>query len=328
VSKEPPPSPGTYQANEPQPKGSPTVTTPCTHLRAWALHFAARGWHVFPVSPGAKKPPVIDRWETRASTNPDHIHTWWQQVPYSIGIATGPSGLVVIDLDTTKHTEPAHDHWASRGITTGVGVLRTLAHQHGHTITPTYAISTPSGGWHLYYTTPSDTKLRNTCSVIGWKIDTRAHGGYVIAPGSPVPPGGYELFDDRDPAPLPTWLHHALTPNPPTGNSTLPVAAATNPDGYTLAAVHGETQRVRSAPPGRHNATLCRAAYALGQLIGAGLLDAATARTQLTTAAEALITGDCSCTPTEVARVIRAGLAAGARNPRRTTPRTSTRRAA
>jgi hypothetical protein len=85
---------------------------------------------------------------------------------------------------------------------------------------------------------------------------------------------------------------------------------------------------VRAAPLGQHNAVLCRAAYALGQLIGAGLLDQDTARTELTTAADSLISADCDCTPTEVARVITAGLAAGARNPRRTTPRTSDRRVA
>jgi hypothetical protein len=63
---------------------------------------------------------------------------------------------------------------------------------------------------------------------------------------------------------------------------------------------------------------LCRAAYALGQLIGAGLLDSSTARAELTTAAGTLIGADCDCTPAEVARVITAGLAAGSRNPRRT----------
>jgi hypothetical protein len=85
--------------------------------------------------------------------------------------------------------------------------------------------------------------------------------------------------------------------------------------------VRGETHRVRTAPPGQHNAVLCRAAYALGQLIGAGLLDEPTARAELTTAAGALIGADCDCTPTEVARVITTSLAAGARNPRRTAPR-------
>jgi hypothetical protein len=85
---------------------------------------------------------------------------------------------------------------------------------------------------------------------------------------------------------------------------------------------------VRTAPLGQHNTVLCRAAYALGQLVGTGLLHEATARAELTTAASALIGADCDCTPAEVARVITAGLAAGARNPRRTTPRTSHRRAA
>jgi hypothetical protein len=68
---------------------------------------------------------------------------------------------------------------------------------------------------------------------------------------------------------------------------------------------------------------LCRAAYALGQLVGAGLLDHATARADLATAAEVLIRADCDCTPREITRVITAGLTAGARNPRRTTIRTS-----
>lgn len=164
--------------------------------------------------------------------------------------------------------------------------------------------------------------------MIGWKIDTRAHGGYVVASGCSVPPGGYELIDDRDPAELPGWLHQTLTDKPSMALSAPTVPAATDPSGYTSAAVRGEVQRVRTAPPTQHNALLCRAAYALGQLVGAGLLHEATARAELTTAAEALINADCDCTPREVTRVINAGLTAGAHNPRRTTPRTSYRRAA
>jgi hypothetical protein len=73
---------------------------------------------------------------------------------------------------------------------------------------------------------------------------------------------------------------------------------------------------------------LCRAAYALGQLVGAGLLDETTARAELTTAAGVLVSAECDCTPREVARVITAGLTAGAANPRRTTARTSRQGAA
>ncbi len=292
-------------------------------LRRWALHFADRGWHVFPLTPGAKRPPVIERWETRASTDPDLITHWWRHVPYSIGIATGPSGLVVIDLDTPKPGEPVPERWAALGINSGAGVLRALAREHGTTVTPTYAASTPSGGWHLYYTARPGTTLRNTHDRIGWKIDTRAHGGYVVAPGSPVPPSGYELIDDRDPVELPGWLHQALTPKPSMGITAPAQTVTLNPGGYVGAAVRGECHRVRTAVRGQHNAVLCRAAYALGQLIGAGLLSEDTARAELTTAAGPLISADCDCTPREVARVITAGLAAGARNPRRATLRTS-----
>jgi hypothetical protein len=180
----------------------------------------------------------------------------------------------------------------------------------------------------LYYTAPPGAPLRNTHDSIGWKIDTRAHGGYVIAPGCPVSPSRYQLVDDRDPVELPDWLHHALTPKPPTAHPAPATAAATNPSGYILAALRGEGQRVRTAPPGQHNATLCRAAYALGQLVGAGLLTQDTAQAVLTAAADVLISADCGCTPREIARVITAGLTAGAHNPRRTIPRTSNRRAA
>lgn len=303
------------------------MDTLCTTLRESALHLTTRGWHVFPITPSAKKPPVIDRWEIRASTDPDQIHRWWRHIPYNIGIATGPSQLVVIDLDTTKPGQTVPAQWARLGIGSGAAVLRALADQHGAPVTPTFAVSTPSGGWHLYYTAPAGIPLRNTHDMIGYKIDTRARGGYVIAPGCPVPPGGYELVNDRDPVELPTWLHQALTPKPPTALSAPPVVAA-NASGYVLAALGGECQRVRNAPPGQHNTVLCRAAYALGQFVGAGLLADDTARAELTAAAEALISADCHCTPREVARVITAGLTAGARNPRRTTPRTSNRRAA
>ncbi|MBV9728221.1 MAG: bifunctional DNA primase/polymerase, partial [Pseudonocardiales bacterium] len=60
------------------PTTTPAVHPTRTSLCAWALHFAARGWHVFPLTPAAKRPPVVDRWETRASTDPDQIRRWWQ----------------------------------------------------------------------------------------------------------------------------------------------------------------------------------------------------------------------------------------------------------
>lgn len=277
------------------------------HLRRWALYLAGRGWYVFPLVPGTSRPAVRD-WEHRATTDADRISRCWHTGgrAFNIGLATGPSGLVVVDLDPAK----------TPGQPDGAAALTALAQARGVPLPVTYTVGTPRGT-QLYFTTPPGVHLRNTAGTLAPAIDTRAHGGYVVAPGSTRPDGGYELLDDTDPLPLPAWLVQALSQRPPAALSTPTQAAHINPTAYVTAAVEGECHRVRHAQPGQHNAVLCRAAYALGQLIGAGLLDQATAHTELTTAAGALIRSDCGCTPTETARVITTGLTAGTRNPRR-----------
>ena len=67
-------------------------------LRA-ALDAAARGWKVFPVIPDGKTPAIGD-WQRRASSNRRQSYGWRaDNSRKNIGIATGPSGVVVIDLD-------------------------------------------------------------------------------------------------------------------------------------------------------------------------------------------------------------------------------------
>jgi hypothetical protein len=52
----------------------------------------------------------------------------------------------------------------------------------------TYTVATASGGEHLYFRQPVGLQLRNTQgehgSGLGWCIDTRGHGGFVVAAGS------------------------------------------------------------------------------------------------------------------------------------------------
>src|SRR5262245_30999328 len=115
-----------------------------THLDTAALRIAARGWPVFPLRPGSKLPAVRD-WEHRATTDPEQIAAWWSRGPYNIGIACGPAGLVVLDLDA------AHGHQPPRGWPEEVGhgrdVLRLLAREAGEPDpVDTYTVSTPSGG--------------------------------------------------------------------------------------------------------------------------------------------------------------------------------------
>lgn len=93
-----------------------------------ALDAAARGWHVFPLRPGSKRPaghpedrcPGTGRcaaWapdvEQRATTDPSKIRAAWTHAPYGIGVATGPSGLCVLDLDTAKPGEEIPQRWAA-----------------------------------------------------------------------------------------------------------------------------------------------------------------------------------------------------------------------
>jgi hypothetical protein len=67
----------------------------------------------------------------------------------------------------------------------------------------------------------------------------------------------------------------------------LPPAPATagRSGGYGRAALAQERTAVAGAPPGRRNATLNRAAFNLGQLVAAGLLDANEVRAVLLAAA-------------------------------------------
>ena len=68
---------------------------------------------------------------------------------------------------------------------------------------------------------------------------------------------------------------------------------------------------VRSAPEGRRNATLNRAAFSLGQIAAAGIIDADTIRNILTDSALGAGLGN-----REIDATIRSGLTAGLRHPR------------
>jgi hypothetical protein len=152
------------------------MTTATTHtagqadtaLLDWALYAAAMGWHLFPLRPGTKKPtghresecPGTGRCadghytpEMRATNNLDVIRDAWSRGPWNIGLATGPSGLVVVDLDVPKEGETGPD---------GATALGTLAAERGGPIPGTYTVTTPSGGRHLYYVAPPGVRLRNT----------------------------------------------------------------------------------------------------------------------------------------------------------------------
>ncbi|QUQ71175.1 bifunctional DNA primase/polymerase [Kutzneria sp. CA-103260] len=309
------------------------------HLLAAALAAAARGRRVFPLRPGSKLPalhglrtcPGTDAcadghqgWEQRATTDPDIIHRCWSARTFNISLATGPSGLVVVDLDTRKSpSEVPPDGWNREGVVDGHDVFTAVCEQAGQPVPwETYAVSTARGGSHLYFTAPPGTQLRNTGGEagtgLGWKVDTRAHGGYVVAAGSTTSDGPYTVTENTDPAELPGWLAKRLAPRPMVATTAAPVRVSARLPNYVDAAITGECERVAKAQPTNHTSVLFTASIALGQLLGARMLPATTAELALYEAAAQMVSGPCRCTEREVRRTITNGLRIGSNRPRAT----------
>ncbi|MFF5891249.1 bifunctional DNA primase/polymerase [Streptomyces globisporus] len=248
-----------------------------SHLLTVGLDAAERGWHVFPLRPRDKRPALHGetacprtgdctgghrKWEQRATTDPGRIRRAWSAGAFNVGIATGPSGLVVVDLDPVKAKDP-------KGTPDGVTSLQALCERAGQTVPATYRTRTASGGHHLYFTAPPGVRLGNSAGRLGKHIDTRAHGGYVVSAGSTLPNGAYEVVDSSDPVPLPEWLHALLVPRQPSRGlmaAPVPVRASR----YAAAALRAETAAVAGAGEGVRNWTLVRAARALGRFIPSG----------------------------------------------------------
>ncbi|MFD6968238.1 bifunctional DNA primase/polymerase [Streptomyces sp. NPDC059949] len=299
--------------------------TPTPALLRAALAAADRGWPVFPLRPGDKRPaghperncPRTGRCadghrtpEQRATLDHGQITACWQAAPYNVGIATGPAGLLVVDLDIPKDDDGAPPpEWA--GATDGLDVFAMLSERAGEPLpTETYTVRTRRGGQHLYFTAPAEKQLRGSAGRLGWKVDTRAWGGYVVAADSTVGTGSYEIIHDAPPAPLPTWLGDLLTP--PSAPAPVPVAVLRSRIGkanrYATAALNGEVAKVEAAVTGTQNTTLYNAAYALGRLIAAGTLTESEVTDALTAAAPE------GLAPSRIAASIRDGIHRSTRN--------------
>ncbi|UGQ10037.1 bifunctional DNA primase/polymerase [Yinghuangia sp. ASG 101] len=242
-------------------------------FKAAALAWAARGWHVIPLVPGGKE-PVLKGWQYRASTDLELIARYWDRAPYNIGIATEPSGLVVVDLDMPKHVgdKPRKEPWASLNVRHGADVLAVLAKNAEQPFPGgTFAVTTRSGGTHLYFQAPDGPTLSSTVERLGWKVDTRARRGYVIAAGSVVDNRTYTVACDMPVAPLPLWLLGALRPTPaPAAYHAVPETSVRVASAYAAAALRNESRAVATAPEGTRNAALVRAGRALGRLVVSG----------------------------------------------------------
>lgn len=182
----------------------------------------------------------------------------------------------------------------------------------------TFTVATP-GGRHLYFRAPLGLKLRNTAGFLGWRVDTRGHGGYVVGAGSVRAEGRYVIVDDVPPAELPDWLAQALVRrSPPPGPGPVLDLPRYRASAYLRAIVDREARIVVTARTGNRHHTLLRAARTLGRLVGGGELDEDDARAALLVAAAGHIGVD-GCTVGEVHRTVADGIRYGRQMPRRIT---------
>ncbi|MFD8071893.1 bifunctional DNA primase/polymerase [Streptomyces sp. NPDC059718] len=246
-------------------------------LLSAALSAAERGWAVFPLRPGSKRPALHGettcprtgscaaghrKWEQRATTDPQRIRATWSHGPFNVGIATGPSGLLVVDLDVPKDN-------SSADAPDGAATFQALCERAGQAVPTTRRVRTASGGEHLYFTAPADGRLTNTAGTVGPLVDTRAWGGYVVAAGSIVPTGPYEAVGGPVAVSLPRWLQSILEPAPKPAQAPS-MAVAGQSRRYADIALTNEMWNVASAQQGAREAALFRAARAVGRFVAWG----------------------------------------------------------
>lgn len=232
---------------------------------ALALELAALGWHLFPLAAASKKPlancrnctshdpdgcPCLlaGRWchgVRAATTDSRRLTAWWQAEPTAVpGVAAGPSGLVLIDLDAhgthlppnlatgllpgiNLTAEPIHPaRWTDpERFRDGRDTLRLLAElrggPHPWPADPGHqpvTVTTPSGGRHLWYRAPSPG-LRQANSDpqgrhgLGWQIDIKAGWSHGLAPGATIRTSNYRILsgDPHSPGDMPGWLASEIT---------------------------------------------------------------------------------------------------------------------
>jgi Bifunctional DNA primase/polymerase, N-terminal len=264
---------------------------------AAALAYARHGIPVLPVHSAAggdcscgrrgcdrpAKHPRLRHGLTEATTDPLRLEMWWTRWPdANIGLRTG----VIMDVADIDSTEGWHG-------------LRHLL-RGAMPVGP--RVRTGGGGWHVWF---QPTGYGNRVRLLPG-VDWRGAGGYVLGPPSRHASGAHYTWLIKPIGNLPR-APRALTElieGPPTVGAA-PRAVA-HPDRYSAAALDAEADRVAHAPVGTRNDTLNRAAFALGRLVAAGMLDAWTVRSELDRAARHAGLGRA-----EIRRTIRSGLTAG-----------------
>lgn len=146
-----------------------------------------------------RKYPVARNWQERVwSEFTDEEKQGWT----GYGVNCGRAGLVVIDCD--RHDDSAD----------GVKNFHDLCDEHGFDPEETFAVSTPSGGVHYYFSkkgVDEDVKIGNSPGGLPDGVDVRGSGGQVVGPGSRTSDGEYRIVGEATQAVrIPDWLLDVL----------------------------------------------------------------------------------------------------------------------
>jgi hypothetical protein len=295
-----------------------------------ALHLASLGRYVFPLSPDSKRPlsncpqcrPAPGRPGHRietclclaagawchgvraATTDPARIRRWWTAAPRAaVALAAGPSGLVLIDIDTHTDTPPDHPEtallpgidlrtepaaagWEQATYRDGRDSLRLLARVRGGPRPwpgdPEHrpvAADTPSGGRHLWYQAPApDLHQAVPPKPLAWQVDVKAGWSYGLAPGTRTAAGHYTHRggDLAEPGRLPDWLARevirACRPAPPPPRRPV-IASGSGPANYLRAVLDRGADELARLTDGRKTALSALAYKAGGYLAQSGLTE-------------------------------------------------------
>ena len=246
-----------------------------------------------------------------ATTDPATITAWWRREPRAVpGVAAGPSGLVLVDIDA--HGGPPPPNLAT-GLLPGIDLtaepippgawddparfrdgrdsLTLLARLRGGPRPwPTgpehqpVTAATPSGGVHLWYRAPAPN-LRQALSDphgrygLAWQIDLKAGWSYGIAPGAATTAGPYPVRggDPAQPGRMPAWLAHEVIRATTTARTTAarhPAAtirpAAPGPAAYLATVIARGAAQLAALTDGRKRALSALAYHAGGLLTWSG----------------------------------------------------------
>jgi hypothetical protein len=250
------------------------------------------------------KHPRVKAWQDVASSDPATVIDWWKRWPTAnIGLATGAaSGIVVLDVDGSE----------------GAASLATLEAKYG-AIGVTARSQTPRPGMHIVFAHPGFHVGNSTGKRGGIApgLDVRGDGGYIVVPPSlhlngkryaSVP--GMKIGAVES-LPMPMWMAPRPEPERPRPPPRLQLVNDARSTKYGRSALERECTFVRNASEGSRNDQLNASAFALGQLIGGGVLDESEVRAALLEVALAV-----GLSRREILKTLDSAIAAGIKEPR------------